>query len=157
MYPSAVQDAYRAELASIREKGIFKEERFIHSPQAADIRVEFPCGAQLKDYGHLLGTDDARAFSARVQDVHEWLAPRMHLLPSVRRPVPGIVAVQDPCHLRHVQRSHLPVRADLGVIVRPGIITLFGIHRFPQFDRLVGAGGIDFEGCLAVKPIIGTA
>ncbi len=49
MYPSAVQDAYRAELNSIREKGIFKEERFIHSPQAADIRVEFPCGADLKE------------------------------------------------------------------------------------------------------------
>jgi len=49
MYPSAVQEAYRAELASIREKGIFKEERFIHSPQAADIRVEFPRGADLKE------------------------------------------------------------------------------------------------------------
>ncbi len=49
MYPSAAQDAYRAELASIRDKGIFKEERFIHSPQAADIKVEFPCGADLKE------------------------------------------------------------------------------------------------------------
>jgi len=49
MYPTVVQDAYRAELASIRDKGIFKEERFIHSPQAADIRVEFPSGAALQD------------------------------------------------------------------------------------------------------------
>src|SRR5512138_2079922 len=49
MYPSAAQDAYRAELASIRERGIFKEERFIHSPQAADIKVEYPCGAEVKD------------------------------------------------------------------------------------------------------------
>jgi glycine C-acetyltransferase len=43
-YPSNVQDAYRAELNGIREKGIFKQERFIHSPQAADISVEFPAG-----------------------------------------------------------------------------------------------------------------
>jgi glycine C-acetyltransferase len=47
-YPSAVQEAYQAELQSIRDKGIFKEERFIHSPQAADIAVEFPSGARVK-------------------------------------------------------------------------------------------------------------
>ncbi len=49
MYPSGVQEAYRATLADIREKGIFKEERFIHSPQSADITVEFPSGASLKE------------------------------------------------------------------------------------------------------------
>ncbi len=53
MYPTTVKDAYRAELDSIRQKGIFKEERFIHSPQAADIKVEFPCGANLKDVVNL--------------------------------------------------------------------------------------------------------
>src|SRR5829696_1507233 len=29
------------------------------------------CGAQLKDYGHLLGTDEAVTFSSRVLDIHE--------------------------------------------------------------------------------------
>lgn len=48
-YPEIVQQAYRAELDSIREKGIFKEERFIRSPQAADIRVEYPPGAGVKE------------------------------------------------------------------------------------------------------------
>jgi glycine C-acetyltransferase len=43
-YPSVVQEAYQAELNTIREKGIFKQERFIHSPQAAGISVEFPTG-----------------------------------------------------------------------------------------------------------------
>ena len=69
------------------------------------------CGASLKDYGHLLGTDEARAFSARVYDVHEWLAGRLDEL-RARRPVdplPMTVAVQDPCHLRHVQRAHQAV------------------------------------------------
>ena len=67
------------------------------------------CGAMLKDYGHLLGTDDAARFSARVRDIHEWLAPRIANVPVPlgRRP---IVAVQDPCHLRHVQRTHSAVR-----------------------------------------------
>ncbi len=33
--------------------------------------------------------------------------------PPPRFPLPGPVAVQDPCHLRHVQRAHLPVRTVL--------------------------------------------
>ncbi|HZX54059.1 MAG TPA: (Fe-S)-binding protein, partial [Ilumatobacteraceae bacterium] len=66
------------------------------------------CGAALKDYGHLVDTDEARRFSARVRDVNEFVAPLIDALP-VRRRV-GTVAVQDPCHLRHVQRAHLPVR-----------------------------------------------
>lgn len=73
------------------------------------------CGAALGDYGHLLGTPEAEAFSARVLDVHEWLATRLDRLPApARRKEP--VIVQDPCHLRHVQRAHLPVRAVVGAV-----------------------------------------
>jgi glycolate oxidase iron-sulfur subunit len=76
------------------------------------------CGAALKDYGHLLGTPPAEAFSARVYDVHEWLAARMDQLPAARGPgSTGIVAVQDPCHLRHAQRAHLAVRTVLAPYV----------------------------------------
>ena len=72
------------------------------------------CGAALKEYGHLLGTNEAAAFSARVLDVHEWLAENADRLPPPRtdRAVPT-VAVQDPCHLRHVQRTHASVRVVL--------------------------------------------
>jgi glycolate oxidase iron-sulfur subunit len=73
------------------------------------------CGAALKDYGRLLGTPEAVAFAARVRDVHEWLAERLHLLPVPPARV-GAVIVQDPCHLRHVQRAHLPVRAVLAPV-----------------------------------------
>lgn len=72
------------------------------------------CGAALKDYPHLVGTDAARAFSSRVFDVHEWLADRT--LPTVR-PLDLRVAVQDPCHLRHVQRRHDAVRTVLAPFV----------------------------------------
>jgi glycolate oxidase iron-sulfur subunit len=71
------------------------------------------CGAALKDYGHLLGTDGARRFAARVFDVHEWIAPRLDALPELRR-LGKQVIVQDPCHLRHVQNAHLPVRSVIG-------------------------------------------
>jgi glycolate oxidase iron-sulfur subunit len=71
------------------------------------------CGAAMKDYGHLLDTAEARAFSARVRDVHEWVAEHLDRMPpTVRRSDP--VIVQDPCHLRHVQRAHASVRAVVG-------------------------------------------
>jgi glycolate oxidase iron-sulfur subunit len=73
------------------------------------------CGAALKDYGHLLATEEAARFCSRVLDVHEWLAPRLDRLPAPTggAPAPGAVAVQDPCHLRNVQRAHEAVRAVL--------------------------------------------
>jgi glycolate oxidase iron-sulfur subunit len=81
-----------------------------HAPIVVD---SAGCGAQMKDYGRLLGTDEAAAFSARVRDVHQWLVERLDRLPAPRRQLPGPVAIQDPCHLRHVQRAHEPVRAVL--------------------------------------------
>jgi len=72
------------------------------------------CGAAMKDYGHLLDTDEAQAFSARVLDVHEFVAQHIERLQPTRRA--GSVIVQDPCHLRHVQRTHLAVRTVLSTV-----------------------------------------
>jgi glycolate oxidase iron-sulfur subunit len=71
------------------------------------------CGAAMKDYGRLVGTAEAHAFSARVLDVHEWVAARIDRLPEPTRKL-GPVIVQDPCHLRHVQKAHTSVRTVLG-------------------------------------------
>jgi glycolate oxidase iron-sulfur subunit len=86
-------------------------------PGGAPILVDAAgCGAMLKDYGHLLGTPAAEAFSARVLDVHEWLAERVDELveaagdPGATGDDRPAVAIQDPCHLRHVQRAHAAVR-----------------------------------------------
>ena len=68
------------------------------------------CGAAMKEYGKLLGSREAHAFSARVHDFSEWLALRP---PPRLRATATSVVVQDPCHLRHVQRAHLAVRAVL--------------------------------------------
>ena len=76
------------------------------------------CGAALKDYGHLLATPEAREFSRRIFDVHEWLEPHLPKIlagrnePSIR----PTVIVQDPCHLRHVQKVHQAVRSLLAPI-----------------------------------------
>lgn len=92
------------------------------------------CGAALKDYGHLLGTPEASAFSARVLDIGEWLAARVDRLPpAAGRRYPGIVAVQDACHLRHVQRAHLPVRTVLAPYA--------DVVELDDDGRCCGAGG----------------
>jgi glycolate oxidase iron-sulfur subunit len=69
------------------------------------------CGAAMKDYGHLLGTPDAAQFAARVRDFSEWLVERG---PVALHPTGRAIVVQDPCHLRHVQRVHGAVRTALG-------------------------------------------
>lgn len=130
------------------------------------------CGAAMKEYGHLLGTDEARRFAGRVLDVHEWLAGRIHELPAAARvgagkapagqsaaaraatghaatesaaaaraavtngdgsPPPERVAVQDPCHLRHVQQAHLPVRTVLS--------RFFDVVELDDDGLCCGAGG----------------
>ncbi len=75
------------------------------------------CGAAMKEYGRLLGTPEAHAFSARVFDVAEWLAASLDRLPAAA-PLDLRVAIQDPCHLRHVQRVHLATRTLLAPYVR---------------------------------------
>ena len=75
------------------------------------------CGAAMKDYGHLLGTPEAEAFSARVHDICEFLALHLDELPTPA-PLDVRVAVQDPCHLRHVQRVHQATRTVVDPYVR---------------------------------------
>jgi glycolate oxidase iron-sulfur subunit len=72
------------------------------------------CGAALKDYGHLLGTPETEAFAARVQDVHEFVARHIDRLAPTKHL--GSVIVQDPCHLRHVQKAHMAVRTVLAPV-----------------------------------------
>jgi glycine C-acetyltransferase len=43
-----MKSALQTELASIRDQGLFKEERYILTPQAADVRVEYPPGAKAR-------------------------------------------------------------------------------------------------------------
>jgi glycolate oxidase iron-sulfur subunit len=70
------------------------------------------CGSHLKDLGWLLPDDEeARAFSAKVRDVGEFLG---EIAPIARRhPLPVKVAFQDSCHLRHAQALPLAASASL--------------------------------------------
>jgi len=44
-----LKEFLQAELATVKEQGLFKEERYIYGPQGADIKVEFPAGAAQKE------------------------------------------------------------------------------------------------------------
>ena len=100
-------------------------------PGSAPVVVDSAgCGAAMKEYGQLLGTPEARAFSARVRDFSEWLAERD--LPAMR-PTGRSVVVQDPCHLRNAQHCQDAVRT----VLRPAYIL-----RDTDDDGLCcGAGG----------------
>jgi glycolate oxidase iron-sulfur subunit len=93
------------------------------------------CGAALQDYGHLLNTDEAKVFSTRVVDISTWLAERIDKLgPAAASTTKReTVVVQDPCHLRHVQRTHGAVRTLLNKYV--------DIIELPDDGRCCGAGG----------------
>lgn len=48
VYSKAIRAAHQSELTSIADQGLLKEERYIHSPQSANIMVEYPAGSDLK-------------------------------------------------------------------------------------------------------------
>ena len=109
-----------------RHAGLVEETRSLAERTITALSGDAPvlvdsagCGAALESYGRLLGTPEAEALSSRTYDVHEWLAAHLDRLPPVapdarlhRR-----VAVQDPCHLRHVQRAHQATRVVLAPYV----------------------------------------
>ena len=67
------------------------------------------CGAQVRDYGHLLAADPAykeraRAVAARTIDLAEWLAPSVETLRQrLAPPTEQRIAFHPPCTLQHGQ------------------------------------------------------
>jgi glycolate oxidase iron-sulfur subunit len=97
------------------------------------------CGSSMKEYGHLLADDPewaqrAKAFSARVRDVHEVLAelgPR-----AERHPFRGRVAYHDACHLGHAQQVRSQPREVLRSIPELELVDL------PEAALCCGSAGI---------------
>jgi glycolate oxidase iron-sulfur subunit len=91
------------------------------------------CGALLKDYGHLLGTEAAGTFGARVRDVSELLAEAG---PCPGAPLELDVAYDAPCHLLHAQRVE---QAPLTVMQA---IPRLRLRVLPGSERCCGSAGI---------------
>jgi glycine C-acetyltransferase len=85
-YSAKVREHYAGELAATREAGLYKNERFIHSAQGADIDVEFPEGAKLAHVINLCANNYLGLSSHPdvVKAAHEGLESRGYGMSSVR-------------------------------------------------------------------------
>ena len=85
-YPEKIRNAYQEQIKNIQTAGLFKQERFIHSPQAADIEVEFPSGAPLKKVINMCSNNylGLSSHPEVVKAAHEGLDSRGYGMSSVR-------------------------------------------------------------------------
>ncbi|MFO7574717.1 MAG: glycine C-acetyltransferase [Bacteroidales bacterium] len=81
-----IRSLYQSLLSDIRNAGIYKEERFIHSSQAADIEVEFPAGAGLSKVINMCANNYLGLSSHPdvIKAAHEGLDHRGYGMSSVR-------------------------------------------------------------------------
>jgi glycolate oxidase iron-sulfur subunit len=97
------------------------------------------CGSTMKEYGYLLRDDSeyaekAKAFSAKVRDVSEFL---QELGPvAERNPLPVTAAYHDACHLAHAQGVRKQPRQTLKQI--PGI----DVKEIREAEICCGSAGI---------------
>jgi glycolate oxidase iron-sulfur subunit len=91
------------------------------------------CGALLKEYGRLLGTEPAVGLAASVRDVSELLAERG---PRQGAALRVDVVYDAPCHLQHAQRVVDPPLALLRAIPE------LRLRLLPESDRCCGSAGI---------------
>ena len=94
------------------------------------------CGAQLREYGHLLDHDPAAlSVAARIRDVTEVLAGRAGgVVPGA--PLDRHVAYDPPCHLLHAQRVAEPPLKLFGAI------PVLQLERTPDADKCCGSAGL---------------
>ncbi len=85
-FSDKVREAYQQEIKGIREAGIFKQERYIHSSQAADIEVEFPEGSSLKKVINMCANNylGLSSHPEVVKAAHDGLDSRGYGMSSVR-------------------------------------------------------------------------
>jgi glycine C-acetyltransferase len=85
-YAEKAKNHYSNELTSIRGAGLFKEERFIKSPQMARINVEFPSGAPTKDVLNFCANNylGLSSHPAVVEAAHKGLDSHGYGMSSVR-------------------------------------------------------------------------
>ena len=85
-YSEKTRSTYQGLLQGMKNAGLFKEERFIHSSQAADIEVEFPTGAAVRKVINMCANNYLGLSSHPdvVRAAHEGLDARGYGMSSVR-------------------------------------------------------------------------
>jgi glycolate oxidase iron-sulfur subunit len=131
------------ELARRNINAFFQAEKAAGQEFAAIINNAGGCGACLKEYAHLLQEDPlyagpAAAFSARVQDISEFLAGELDSGRGCppRGRLEGTAVYADSCHLRHAQKVTAQPRRLLAAI--PGL----KLVELKQPDHCCGSAGV---------------
>ncbi len=85
-YSDKARAAYQAEIAALKQAGLFKVERYIHDPQGAEIEVEFPPGSPVKKVINLCANNYLGLSSHPdvVEAAHKGLNHRGYGMSSVR-------------------------------------------------------------------------
>ncbi len=85
-YSNNTKKIYTDQLDAIAAAGLFKQERFIHSSQAADIEVEFPAGAETKKVINICANNylGLSSHPEVIKAAHEGLDTRGYGMSSVR-------------------------------------------------------------------------
>jgi glycine C-acetyltransferase len=85
-YSAKAREHYAGELTATRDAGLYKDERFIHSAQGAEIEVEFPEGSEVKDVINLCANNYLGLSSHPdvIKAAHEGLESRGYGMSSVR-------------------------------------------------------------------------
>lgn len=117
--------AHNGDLARARTLARRLIDRFPPDDYDAIISNAGGCGSHLRRYGALLADDSAyrdraRAWDAKLRDIHEWL-DRIGCRPPGAAPfaAPVTVAYHDSCHLVHGQKVAREPRALLAAV--PGV------------------------------------
>ncbi len=85
-YSNKTRGNYQQTLNELKDAGLFKVERFIHSSQAADIEVEFPAGSSLKKVINICANNylGLSSHPEVVKAAHDGLDSRGYGMSSVR-------------------------------------------------------------------------
>jgi glycine C-acetyltransferase len=85
-YSATARERFGSEISATREAGLFKDERFIHSAQGAEIEVEFPAGSPTRKVINLCANNYLGLSSHPdvIEAAHEGLDSRGYGMSSVR-------------------------------------------------------------------------
>jgi glycine C-acetyltransferase len=85
-FADTVRDWYRTEIQGIKSAGLFKDERYICSPQSSEIEVEFPAGSAVRKCINICANNylGLSSHPAVIQAAHEGLETRGYGMSSVR-------------------------------------------------------------------------
>jgi glycine C-acetyltransferase len=85
-YEVTAREFFSRELEALRQQGLFKGERYIHSPQGPEIEVEFPAGSQPRRVINMCSNNylGLSSHPEVVAAAHEGLDSRGYGLSSVR-------------------------------------------------------------------------